>query len=82
MTVDPSAEHGQVNAVLNQLVREGTLTGFRTNFADRKDASWRLEATVSVPDVENAGEALRRAREVLEPLHAEMTVVLDLRENG
>lgn len=78
----PDAVRGDLNQVLNGLVREGVLTGFRTNFAVRKEAGWQPEVFISVPDLEEAGQALRCVRHALESLGTDLTVVLDLREQG
>ena len=46
---------GDVNAALNRLVREGVLTGFRTNF-DQVGPGVPLQITASVPLVSDPAE--------------------------
>jgi hypothetical protein len=70
---------GSINAVLNRLVREGVITAFKTNIADRRSAlGLHVIVTGSGVDDRAQAEALRRrvARE-LEPLSEGATVTVD-----
>ena len=70
---------GSINIVLNRLVREGVITAFKTNIADRRSALG-LHVIVTAPGVEDRAraEAVRRrvARE-LAPVAGDATVTVD-----
>ena len=70
---------GSINAVLNRLVREGVITAFKTNIADRQSAAGlHVVVTASGSDADGKAEDVRRqvARE-LEPLTEGVTVTVD-----
>jgi len=71
---------GTINAALNRLVREGVITAFKTNLADRT-GSLNLHVIVTadgVKDKAKADEVKRRVVAVLEDLGEEgPTVTVD-----
>ena len=70
---------GSINAVLNRLVREGVITSFKTNIADRQSALG-LHVIVTAPAAEEhtiAEEVRRRVSGELEALAEGVTVTVD-----
>ena len=68
------ASWGDVNATLNRLVREGVISGFRTNRGDK--SSTGLHVTVT-PGADARPEDLKaRIMSVLTPLDDEVTVTV------
>jgi hypothetical protein len=70
---------GAINAVLNRLVREGFITAFKTNVADRQSALG-LHVIVTAPGVDDRATADQVRRQVvgeLEPLTDGVTVTVD-----
>jgi transcriptional regulator with XRE-family HTH domain len=57
----------QVTAILDELVREGALVGFRTNFDDRGPV-WVPTASIRVLETADLGAVLERVERALRPL--------------
>jgi hypothetical protein len=70
---------GSVNAVLNRLVREGVITGFRTNIADRQSALGLhvVITAAGVQDRERAEDVRRHVARELEPVIEGPVVTVD-----
>ncbi len=70
---------GAINAVLNRLVREGVITAFRTNIADRQSAlGFHVIVTApGAPDRARAEDVRRQVARELEPLIADAVVTVD-----
>ena len=70
---------GSINAVLNRLVREGIITAFKTNIADRQSGlGLHVIVTASgVDDQAKAEEVRRQVARELEPVIDGATVTVD-----
>lgn len=68
------ASWGDINATLNKLVREGVITGFRTNRADKSSLGLHVEVTPTVGD--DVESVKSRIMSVLTPLDDEVTVTV------
>ena len=73
------ASWGDINAVLNRLVREGTIAGFWTNLGEAPTPFGLHVIVAPVGPVDQAGAEDLRARvaQRLEPLAADVTVTVD-----
>jgi hypothetical protein len=58
--MQPRASRGSVNAILNRLVRETVITGFRTNFDDRQATDIQVAVTADL--IESPRTALYEGR--------------------
>ena len=70
---------GSINAVLNRLVREGVITAFKTNIADRRSALG-LHVIVTAPTADDRAKAEAVRRQVaraLALLNEGVTVTID-----
>jgi transcriptional regulator with XRE-family HTH domain len=56
-----------VTAILDELVREGALVGFRTNFDDRSPV-WVPTVSIQVPDTADLAAVLEQVEKALRPL--------------
>ena len=68
---------GDVIATLNQLVREGVITSFRTNLFDKETAA-EPDIAVGVANTERCEETVQEVLQALEPLGVKLSVVADL----
>ena len=69
---------GDINAILNPLVADGTIKGFSTNLYERP-APDRTIVTVLADGQREAEEACRRVTQVLEPLGQHVAVQAEIR---
>ncbi len=69
---------GDINAILNPLVGDGTIKGFSTNLYD-KPAPEQTVVTVLVDSQEEAEEVRRRVSQALEPLGQHIIVQAEIR---
>ncbi len=69
---------GDINAILNPLVADGTIKGFSTNLYKRP-APEQTVVTVLVDSQEEAEEVCRRVSQALEPLGQHIVVRAEIR---
>ena len=67
------ASWGDINAALNGLVREGVISGFKTNRGD-KSHDVGLHVRVTAPEGESEDSVRAKIMNLLEPLDDEVTV--------
>ena len=70
--------HGDINAILNPLVADGTIKGFSTNLYERP-APEQTVVTVLVDGQDKAEEVCRRVSQALEPLGQHIVVRAEIR---
>jgi hypothetical protein len=74
---------GAVNAVLNRLVRDGVITAFRTNIADRRSAlGLHVIVTAGTLDRAPADDVRRQVARELKPVIADAVVTVDRSDSG
>ena len=71
---------GDVIAALNGLVGAGVIASYKTRLFDKGEAGTEPDVAITVTDPNEAGPALQRVRDALEPLGMDLSVVLDLRD--
>ena len=69
--------HGDINAILNPLVRDGLITGFRTNLQDREPED-ELVLSVTAPKADEIDGTWDRVRQALETLPVDVMIRVDL----
>ncbi len=69
--------HGDINAILNPLVREGLITGFRTNLQDREPED-ELVVSVTAPKADEIDGTWDRIKQALETLPVDVVIRVDL----
>jgi hypothetical protein len=68
---------GDIAQILNQLVRDGAITSFRTNF-DSRQRDDEVVVTVTAPAADDLDLAEQKVRQALKPLQASIVVRVDL----
>ncbi len=69
--------HGDINALLNPMVRDGLITGFRTNLQDREPED-ELVVSVTAPKADEIDGTWDRVRQALETLPVDVVIRVDL----
>ncbi len=69
--------HGSINAILNPMVRDGLITGFRTNLQDRERDD-EIVVTVTAPNADEIDGTWDRVRQALETLPVDVVIRVDL----
>ena len=69
--------HGDINAILNPMVRDGLITGFRTNLQGREPED-ELVVSVTAPKAEEIDGTWDRVRQALETLPIDVVIRVDL----
>ena len=59
---------GAVNVALNQLVRDGVLESFKTNFDAERIPGWVPEVTIRIPATAALGSVLEQVDAAVRPL--------------
>lgn len=67
---------GQLNLIMNQLVREGVINGFRTNLGDREMQD-EVVVTVTSPGADTADETWHKVHQALETLPIDILIIVD-----
>ncbi len=68
---------GDINAILNPMVRDGLITGFRTNLHG-KGPDDELVVSVTAPKAEEIDGTWDRVRQALETLPVDVVIRVDL----
>ena len=74
---DRRRPHGSINAILNPMVREGLITGFRTNLQGRETDD-EIVVTVTAPKADEIDGTWDRVRQALETLPVDVVIRVDL----
>ncbi len=69
--------HGDINALLNPMVREGLITDFRTNLQDREPED-ELVVSVTAPKADEIDGTWDRVRQALDRLPVDVVIRVDL----
>ncbi len=69
--------HGDINALLNPMVRDGLITGFRTNLQDRAPDD-EIVVSVTAPRADEIDGTWDRVKEALEPLPVDVVIRVDM----
>ena len=69
--------HGDINTILNPMVRDGLITGFRTNLQDR-GADDEIVVTVTAPKADEIDGTWDRIRQALDRLPVDVVIRVDL----
>ncbi len=69
--------HGDINAILNPLVRDGLITGFQTNLQDREPED-EIVVTVTAPKADEIDGTWDRVRQAVETLPVDVMIRVDL----
>jgi hypothetical protein len=69
--------HGSINAILNPVVRDGRITGFRTNLQD-KEPDDEIVVTVTAPKADEIDGTWDTVRQALETLPVDVVIRVDL----
>ncbi len=68
---------GDINAILNPMVRDGLITGFRTNLQDRAPDD-EIVVSVTAPRADEIDGTWDQVKEALEPLPVDVVIRVDL----
>ena len=71
-------KRGDIIAVLNRLVREGTIASFETDLFDKFHKGTPPTVSVTVHDPNDPDPAMQQVREALEPLGIDVRVLLSV----
>ncbi len=69
--------HGDINALLNPIVRDGLITGFQINLQGREPED-EIVVTVIAPKADEIDGTWDRVRQALEPLPVDVVIRVDL----
>ncbi len=69
--------HGDINALLNPMVRDGLITGFRTNLQDRAPDD-EIVVSVTAPKADEIDGTWDRVKQALDRLPVDVVIRVDL----